>query len=290
MKKVLFLSICTLLLLSAITAPGQSNASLHVVYEFKYVRDLARPNDPYTVNMILSVGPRGSRYCTEKLYEQKLQQERDRERIEAEQKAMASQPATVVSGSPMLLVNKYGAIINEELMKDMAGQRLTIRARMGTKAYRIDTALPRIDWKILPDKKTIGEYTCQKATGDYGGRSWEVWFAPALAYQDGPWKLTGLPGLIMEAQDSKQEVSFAFVSVKQETNTGGTLRSFLDSDLNIATGWKDYYRARIAFEKDPEAVMAAWAPNARLAVRNIDDRQATHAIQIKQYNPLEHVE
>lgn len=290
MKKMLLLSICTLLLLSATSVQGQSNAMLHVVYEFKYVRDLARPNDPYTVNMILSVSPQGSRYCTEKLYDQKIQQERDRERIEAEQKAMASQPATVVTGSPMLLVNKYGAIINEELMKDIADRRLTIRARMGTKSYRIDTALPRIDWKILPDKKTIGQYTCQKATGNYGGRSWEVWFAPDLAYQDGPWKLAGLPGLILEAQDSKREVSFTFLSVKQDTNTGGTLRSFLDSDLIIATGWKDYNRARIAFEKDPEAVMAAWAPNAKLAVRNIDDRQATHAIRIQQYNPLEHVE
>ncbi|MBO9563782.1 MAG: GLPGLI family protein [Niastella sp.] len=290
MKQLLPLTICTLFLLSALVAPGQTNSSLQVVYEFKYVRDLAQPDNPYTANMILSLSPQVSRYCTQKLYEEQEQQRLRQAQVQAEQKALSAQPATVVAGGPLLRVNKYGAIINEELMKDMAGQRLTIRAHMGFKYYRIDTALPRIDWKILSDKKTIGQYTCQKATGDYGGRKWEVWFAPDLAYQDGPWKLTGLPGLILEAQDSKREVSFVFVSAKTADNTEGALKSFLDRDRSILTDWKDYSRAKTAFEKDPEAVMAAWAPNAKLAVRNVDDPQATQVTRIKQYNPLEHVD
>jgi GLPGLI family protein len=290
MKQFLPLTICTLFLLSALIAPGQPNSSLQVVYEFKYVRDLARPDDPYTANMVLSLSPQGSRYCTQKLYEEQEQQRLRQSQVQAEQKALSAQPAMVVSGGPLLRVNKYGAIINEELMKDMAGQRLTIRAHMGFKYYRIDTALPRIDWKILADKKTIGQYTCQKATGNYGGRSWEVWFAPDLAYQDGPWKLTGLPGLILEAQDSKREVSFVFVSAKKEDNADGPLKSFLDRDRSIVTDWTDYNRARTAFEKDPEAVMAAWAPNAKLAVRNVDDPQVAEVTRIKKYNPLEHVD
>lgn len=289
MKQTLSLPSFILLLLSAFSVAGQSSDAVQVVYAFKYLRDLARPQEPYTDNMVLSLSQGSSRYCTQKLYDD--QQPRKQEEVQARQKALSAQPVTsTVAGGPMLIVNKHGALINEELMKDMENRRLTIRSRMGFKTYRIDTALPPIDWKILPDKKTIGQYACQQATGQYGGRQWEVWFAPDLPYQDGPWKLTGLPGLILEARDSRDEVSFTFVSIKQEPATGTPLKSFLERASNIATSWKEYIRARTAFEKDPEAVMAAWAPQAKVMVKNTDDPQAAHALTIKQYNPLEHVD
>ena len=65
-----------------------------------------------------------------------------------------------------------------------------------------------IDWKILNDRKNILGYTCQKATGNFRGRSYEIWFTQAIPGPYGPWKLFGLPGVILEASDKKNMVHF----------------------------------------------------------------------------------
>ena len=44
-------------------------------------------------------------------------------------------------------------------------------------------------------------YECIVAEADYHGRHWTAWFAPDIPVPDGPWKLRGLPGLILEASE-----------------------------------------------------------------------------------------
>lgn len=63
-------------------------------------------------------------------------------------------------------------------------------------------------WEIADSTKTILGYECIKATADYHGRRWTAWFAPDIPVQDGPWKLRGLPGLILEATEAKGHHSF----------------------------------------------------------------------------------
>jgi len=65
-----------------------------------------------------------------------------------------------------------------------------------------------IKWTISSEKKVIQNYECQKATGTFRGRNYIVWFAGQLPYNYGPWKLFGLPGLILEAYDSENKVHF----------------------------------------------------------------------------------
>ena len=59
-----------------------------------------------------------------------------------------------------------------------------------------------LKWAITQDTKKIANYNCVKATTSFRGRQWIAWFAPEIPVPCGPWKLHGLPGLILEAYDN----------------------------------------------------------------------------------------
>ncbi len=77
------------------------------------------------------------------------------------------------------------------------------------KTYKqLTEPLDAIVWEMSSETKSIGNYTCHKATCRYRGRNYTAWFAPDIPCTWGPWKLQGLPGAILEAYDDKNEVSF----------------------------------------------------------------------------------
>lgn len=63
-------------------------------------------------------------------------------------------------------------------------------------------------WEILDETKTVLGYECIKAVTNYRGRRWIAWFTPEIPVQEGPWKLCGLPGLILEACDAARDYVF----------------------------------------------------------------------------------
>lgn len=73
---------------------------------------------------------------------------------------------------------------------------------------------PSPDWKISDETRTICEYECRKAVAAFGGREWEAWFAVEIPCAFGPWKLAGLPGLILQAHDDRNHYVFTAVSIK----------------------------------------------------------------------------
>lgn len=78
--------------------------------------------------------------------------------------------------------------------------------------------IPKINWKISSESKKIGDFVCTKATAHFRGRDYTAWFTTVIPLPFGPWKLQGLPGLILEAYDTNKEVYFYFKSVKYPYN------------------------------------------------------------------------
>lgn len=76
------------------------------------------------------------------------------------------------------------------------------------KTYLVKEVIPEIAWVLTNETKNIGEFSCQKATGAFRGRNYTVWFTNEIPLPYGPWKLNGLPGLILEAKDDLNELYF----------------------------------------------------------------------------------
>lgn len=74
---------------------------------------------------------------------------------------------------------------------------------------------PKLIWEISSETKEIGGYTVIMAETSFRGRDYEAWFAPSIPIPAGPWKLNGLPGLILEAADKDRDYSWHAVSIKE---------------------------------------------------------------------------
>jgi len=77
---------------------------------------------------------------------------------------------------------------------------------------------PQMEWTIHDaDTMSVCGYACKKAETAFAGRHWIAWFAEELPLVSGPWKLWGLPGLIMSAHDSDNYFSFICIGIEQAT-------------------------------------------------------------------------
>lgn len=70
-------------------------------------------------------------------------------------------------------------------------------------------------WTIDSDTCRILDYLCYRATTKFRGREYEVFFAPEIPINEGPWKLYGLPGLILAAKTSDGIFSFQAIGIQK---------------------------------------------------------------------------
>jgi|GEM_PF-662740 GLPGLI family protein len=79
--------------------------------------------------------------------------------------------------------------------------------------YILTEGIPALEWKIANEFKEISGFKAQKASCHFRGRDYTAWFTPEIPVPFGPWKLQGLPGLILSASDQQGDVVFYAKSV-----------------------------------------------------------------------------
>ncbi len=189
-----FAGVCT-----AQTPPGTGRL-VHgtAVYRFKHIRDTANPSAPYTEDMQLFFTQQVSRYTS--LTKMNAQAARAR----AMEAGASSGMVNLGKLSPYTSEDIYFFPEDKMLVKTRSYMRVN---------YKIPDTAFVINWTILNETKKIEGYDCQQATCLFKGRSYTAWFAPLIAVSYGPWKLNGLPGLILEATDATGQVSFTLAGL-----------------------------------------------------------------------------
>jgi GLPGLI family protein len=124
-----------------------------------------------------------------------------------------------IANSPdgRIRMNRKSSASSEQFFQFPAQKRLFRQERLLMNFYLMEDTLPSIVWVIGSDTASFGDLHCQQAIAHFKGRDYTVWFCPDMPFHAGPWKLNGLPGVILDAYDSKKEVVFRFDGIEKVT-------------------------------------------------------------------------
>ncbi len=101
------------------------------------------------------------------------------------------------------------------VVKNATDNKYTCYDTAGTEKFYYEEEIPQPKWEVRDSTKTILGYECFVATADFHGRKWSVWFTPEIPVVAGPWKLQGVPGLILEAATEDGLYSFVADGIQQ---------------------------------------------------------------------------
>ncbi|NJN35110.1 MAG: GLPGLI family protein [Saprospiraceae bacterium] len=122
------------------------------------------------------------------------------------------------------------------------------------KLYSVKDDEAIVKWQIVNEERKINNYTCQKALGDFRGRNYTVWFTKQIGIKGGPWKLAGLPGLILEAISSDGLYRFEFKILEKVTQLPEKLKVTIESPM---LSYQDYLiKADEYYQKDVNDIFA----------------------------------
>lgn len=90
---------------------------------------------------------------------------------------------------------------------------LTFTGRLAVENFKYSEKMPKIEWQICDSISTISGYNAQMATCHFRGRNYVAWFTTEIPVPLGPWKFSGLPGLIISVYDTKERYSFKIINI-----------------------------------------------------------------------------
>ncbi|MCJ7468117.1 MAG: GLPGLI family protein [Maribacter sp.] len=105
---------------------------------------------------------------------------------------------------------------------------------------------PLIEWKLLNEQKNIGKLLANKAICRFRGRNYTAWYSKQIPSAIGPWKLNGLPGMILEVheEDNIMEIYFKSIRISSDgindltaifsAGQSITLKEYAESQNNLA--------------------------------------------------------
>lgn len=108
--------------------------------------------------------------------------------------------------------------------------------------YVFSDDVPKFVWKNYPDTKTLNGVVLHKATTEFRGRFYTAWYKPGNELAIAPWKFEGLPGLVYEIYDEKQEFSWTLKSINELKENFEN--PFKDVESDVIVSMKEYPRIR----------------------------------------------
>ncbi|REC72355.1 GLPGLI family protein [Chryseobacterium elymi] len=257
-----------LLVILGVFANAQVN---RFFYDYKYIADSTNRAEVKSDIMLLDIDKSGSKYYSREKFVADSTTKAD----------IAKQMKGGFGGSINIRKNIKPGTIFSSVTKKYPEYSMSFSEKIGNTTYKV-TEDQKPEWKILAEKEKIGEYNTQKATTNYGGRSWIAWFTTDIPIQDGPYKFCGLPGLIVKIEDTKGSHIMTLIGNKKTEATteealqipGLTMVGIGGKEIEVnkkqfKKAWKDYLTDPT---KDMKQTMSTLPAGAVINMKNQDGK------------------
>ena len=92
----------------------------------------------------------------------------------------------------------------------------TVRDAIFPKEFEGYESTPSLDWTLTADTLNINGYRCSRAEVTFRGVRWTAWYTEEVPSSVGPWRLRGLPGLIVKATGDAH--TFTLTELRREAS------------------------------------------------------------------------
>jgi GLPGLI family protein len=140
-----------------------------------------------------------------------------------------------------------------------------------------------LKWNIINDSvKVILGQKCKLATTNFGGRKYNAWFSTEMNNSDGPYKFSGLPGIILELYDIRNHYHFKAFSIQKINKYNGYLKP--EDYTKISKSQFIEFRKKI--KEKPSLIL--YNPGIQIPKEGLDKYDRNHRERNKyKNNPIE---
>lgn len=145
------------------------------------------------------------------------------------------------------------------------------------------------NWKLITESKVINTINCKKAEVTFKGRNWIAWYSPEIPLPYGPYKFSGLPGLIVKVTDDKGDYDFELIKSESDSRLKGKLITIRKSRYNeaIETTQPKLKQALKNADANAAAVLASYGTTIIKGQEIARQREKEREENKKYENPIE---
>ena len=237
-----------------------------VQYQAKMMPDTLKPENIMDESMILKVGAKSSsyysytRFVTDSLFTEQIKKS---------------------AGGPIRREKSEDhGIVTYQIYKNYPAGKVTTLDKIAMNRFRCEEENEAPVWELRDETMMVLSYSCQKAVCHFKGRDYEAWFTQDIPRSEGPWKLHGLPGLILKAADSQGHYTFECTGL---INANEELLFGADGYENISR--KNLNRIYERYALDPMGYITSTSPNVKIVIK--DESGEDKSVKNMPYNPIE---
>ncbi|WP_034060541.1 GLPGLI family protein [Lacinutrix jangbogonensis] len=99
---------------------------------------------------------------------------------------------------------------------DLLKDTLYSKEKASNKVFVIEEKKPLLNWTLKNEEKIIDGIKVKKALVNFRGRNYVAWYNELYPIKFGPWKFSGLPGLIFEIYDESMRYHWIVTSISKQ--------------------------------------------------------------------------
>jgi len=141
------------------------------------------------------------------------------------------------------------------------------------------------NWKLIHETKVINAIHCKRAEVNFKGRDWIAWYSTEIPLPYGPYKFSGLPGLIVKITDKTGDYDYELVKAVPSHQLKGR---------TVTVNKARYQGAKLVTQKELSEARKTFRANARRELESMgtvfsqdQTRPKITETEKKGHNPIE---